>query len=292
MRVFVTGATGTIGTAVLENLVAREHDVTALTRSQITRQQVLAAGGTPHAGDLRVPTEWMREAVRHDAIVHMATTFEDDMADTDDQVISTLLEQAHQVSHQPRVIYTGGCWLYGATKGVVADEGHPFDPLPAFAWMTRNAKRLLASSAVSTAVVHPAMVYHEGGGAFARFIEAAEAGRPIEIWGSETARWPLIHRRDLAEVYGALLDRLDLVGHFNAVAETGVPVRHIADAIAAKRASTIPHVIIPTETLVARYGDWALGPSLDQQMSGDKLHWMLDWTPEITDFRATEWFSI
>ncbi len=290
MRVFVTGGTGSIGTAVLTQLVAEGHQVTALTRSQSARQKVQAVGGTPYAGDLRTPDDWVRQAVQHHAIVHLATTFEDDMAETDDQVVSALLSEAVKVPHRLRLVYTGGCWLYGETGDEVADEDRPFAPLPAFAWMVRNARRLLDSDLFATAVVHPAMVYHEDGGAFARFLDAVRGDDPIEIWGTAQARWPLIHRRDLANVYAGLVARPDLVGHFNAVAETGIAVRQIADAIAAHWGRGKPHRIIPSGTLRETYGDWALGPSLDQQMRGDKLERLLGWRPNITDFRQSDVF--
>ncbi|WP_299955262.1 NAD-dependent epimerase/dehydratase family protein [uncultured Roseobacter sp.] len=291
MRVFITGATGTIGTAILHQLVAEGHEVTALTRSQTARQCIMAAGATPYAGDLRTPDDWARQAVGHDAIVHTAATFEDDMAKVDNGVITALLESVRKRRHRPRLLYTGGCWLYGETKDRVADEEHRFAPLPAFAWMVRHATRLLASPDFSTAIVHPAMVYHRTGGVLERFMSDAAQGRPIEIWGTGATRWPIIHRTDLADVYCALLMRGDLVGHFNAVAEEGVPVREIADHIARHHGSHHPHVVVPTETLVARHGAWARGPTLDQQMTAQKLHRLLGWTPKNGDYRASDLFD-
>ncbi len=290
-NVFATGATGSIGTAVLRALVARGHNVTALTRSQSARQKVASAGACPYAGDLRAPDDWARKAVTHDAIVHLASTLDDDMADADDRTVAALLDAAKRVTHRPRLIYTGGCWLYGATGEIVADEEHPFDPLPAFAWMTRNAKRLLATAAFSTAVIHPAIVYHEAGGAFDSFIRAARQKQAIEIWGHGDTRWPLIHRRDLADIYCTMVQRPDLIGHFNAVAEEGVRVRLIADHIAEHFGTSKPHRILASDVLIAEHGDWALGPTLDQQMSGDKLRRLLGWTPAIPDFRKADLLS-
>lgn len=291
MRVFITGATGTIGTAILHQLVAEGHEVTALTRSQTGRQCVMAAGATPYAGDLRTPGDWTRHAVSHDAIVHTAATFDENMGKVDDGVVTALLESVRKERHRPRLLYTGGCWLYGETGERVADEDHPFAPLPAFAWMLRHATRLLASPDFSTAIIHPAMVYCRTGGVLQRFMSDAAQRRPIEIWGTRAARWPIIHRQDLADVYCALLTRGDLLGHFNAVSERGVPVEEIADHIARYHGSRHPHVVVPTETLVARHGAWARGPTMDQQMTAQKLHRLLGWTPKHGDYRASDLFE-
>lgn len=291
MRVFLTGATGTVGTAILDALLARGHAVTALTRSHSSRQKARSAGAVPCVGDLRTPDSWIREAVAHDALVHTATTFERDMGHTDDGVVSALLEAVKDTHHPLRVLYTGGCWLYGATGDYIARDDAPFHPLPSFSWMVRNAQRLLACTGLSTAIVHPALVYHAGGGVFDRLIAAAKQGHPIEIWGSADIRWPLIHRRDLAGVYTGVLTRPDLIGSFNAVAETGVRVGDIADHIATFYGSGQAHVLVPPDTLVARHGYQALGPLLDQQMSAPRLRRVLGWGPQFTDFRTSDLFA-
>ncbi|WP_300014272.1 NAD-dependent epimerase/dehydratase family protein [uncultured Roseobacter sp.] len=290
VRVFITGATGTIGTAILRKLVADGHDVTALTRSQSARQSVMAAGATPYAGDLRVPEDWARHAVTHEAIIHTATTFDKDMAEVDGRLVAALLEKVKKVRQRPRLLYTGGCWLYGDTSETSADEDHPFNPVPAFAWMVQHARQLLASPDFSTAVIHPALVYHAAGGVLESFMSAATCGQPIEIWGTLDARWPLIHRQDLADVYGALLVRCDLIGHFNAVAEEGVPVQQIADFIAHYSGSEHPHFVVPMDALITRHGAAALGPTLKQGMTAQKLQRLLGWTPKQLDYRASDLF--
>jgi len=118
-----------------------------------------------------------------------------------------------------RLIYTGGVWLYGATGDNPADDsaaaGTPFHPIADFAWAVNNGKALLASPQFSTAVNHPAMVYHQTGDAFARYIARAQDHSPIEIWGRGATRWPLVHRDDLAVAYRLLLEQPILTGHFN-----------------------------------------------------------------------------
>jgi nucleoside-diphosphate-sugar epimerase len=292
MRVFILGGTGSIGTALVRDLRARAHDVVALSRSNMSDEKVRSFGATPRRGDLRDPATWIDEAFEHDAIVHVAATFTEDMGEVDNQVVSEFIGAAKAANDKRRLLYTGGCWLYGETGSDIAIEERPFDPLPAFAWMVENAKRLLETPNLSTAIVHPAMVYHPHGGVFAHFFEAAHQGRPIEIWGSPDTRWPIIHRSDLARAYSGLLDRPDLTGHFNVTAEQGVWVGDIARTIARACGNDLPPVITNVEDLIARHGTWAKGPTLDQQMSAAKLSALTGWTPAITDYRKSDLFDI
>lgn len=205
MRVFVLGGTGTIGTAVVAELVRRNHQVLALSRSEKSDDLLIAAGAAPFRGDLAEPVSWAEAAVSSDAIIQAAATFGDDMGDVDAKAMKALMEAAEACDQPTRLIYTGGCWLYGETGDQIALEDRPFDPLPSFAWMVTQAQMLLAAPKLRTAVIHPAMVYDtRDGGVFHRFLAAAQADQRIEIWGNEAVRWPLIESSDLARPRGAL----------------------------------------------------------------------------------------
>lgn len=285
MRVFVLGGTGTVGYPIVLELRNRSHTVVALSRSPSSDERLRRAGATPFRGDLSRPTDWAAEAASHDAIVQAAATFDDDMGMIDEQAIAAVMQAALIRSVPLRLLYTGGCWLYGQTGDAVANENRPFAPLPCFSWMVERAGQLLQTRTLSTAVVHPAIVYDgDTGGAFADFLVAARAGQPIEIWGSADTRWPLIESSDLARAYCDLVERSDLVGHFNAVAETGVPVGRIATVIGEMAGSTGTRDVRSVQAVVDEYGAWAQGPTLDQQMSAAKLMGATAWRPRHTDF--------
>ena len=289
MQVFILGGTGSIGTAIVAELVKRSHKALGLSRSENSDQKLQSLGATPLRGDLAEPVVWAETALSCDAIIQVAATFEDNMGDVDATAMSGLRRAAERRSEKRRLIYTGGCWLYGETGDGVATECWPFNPLPSFAWMVAHAQMLLESHHFSTAVVHPAMVYHTGdGGVFRRYLSAAKAGQPIEIWGSAATRWPLIERSDLARIYCDLAERPELVGHFNAVAEEGVAVGEIASAIS--DAYGLPHEVTVRrdEDVIAEYGAWAKGPMLDQQMSGQKVKTALGWGPVFADYRCSD----
>lgn len=198
MKVLVLGATGSIGTAVTKELIANDHEVIALSRSIGSDAKLRDWGAVPFRGDLREPEQWADMLRDCDGIIQVATTFTDDMGHVDRAVVEALEQAARRFGIRPRLIYTGGCWLFGQTGDLVATEETPFDPLVDFAWAVDTAAKLLASPWFSCAVIHPAMVCHEGGGVFARFASAARAQNPVEIWGDSSTRWPVIHRDDLA----------------------------------------------------------------------------------------------
>lgn len=288
MNVLVLGATGSIGAAVARELKNSGHHVVTLARSDKARLALQEQRYQVISGDLRAPDAWMGALGAIDAIVHAAATFTDDMGAVDRQLLEALVEIFEDRSSQLRFVYTGGCWLYGESGDHVATESTPFNPIPAFSWMVENANYLRTCNAFSLAVIHPAMVYGPTGGVFTRFIEQARRGIPLELWGGPDVRWPLVHRNDLARAYALLVEQPVLQGHFNAASENGVPVGEIALAIARAFGRTGELVIRSAADAVREHGAWALGPTLDQQMSAAKLR-SAGWTPEITDYSELGW---
>ncbi|MDE1468473.1 NAD-dependent epimerase/dehydratase family protein [Aurantiacibacter sp. D1-12] len=288
MEVFVLGGTGSIGTAIARELHLRGHQATGLSRSLAADKKLLSCGVKPVRGRLENPKQWLHHAAVSDAVIQVAATFGDDMSNVDWVAMSALIEAARTRSKKLRMIYTGGCWLYGQTGNLIATENRPFKPLKPFAWMVAHSRELLRAPSMSTAVVHPAMVYHsDGGGVFERFSTAARAGHEIEVWGSINTRWPLIERSDLARAYCDLVERPELIGHFNAAAETGIPVGKIVSAIAQAHGCSANLTVRNVEEVVAEHGAWAEGPTLDQQMSNQKLRCTTGWKPLITDFEQS-----
>lgn len=288
MKVLILGGTGSIGTAVTQELIRHGHDVTGLSRSELSDRKLERMGARPLRGDLRAPGPWVREAARTDGLIQLAATFEDDMGEADTAAVTAILQQAALRPEPLRMIYTGGCWLYGATGSQIADETSPMRPIKPFAWMQKNARLVLASPDISAAVIHPALVYHEDGGAFSRYLAAASEAKPFEIWGSISTRWPLIQREDLARAYRLLLENPDLSGHFNASAQDGVPVAEITREIARRRGHDGGYVVRSLKHVLCKYGSWAEGPTLDQQMGSEKLRRLTGWQPRFSSFHTAQ----
>lgn len=285
MKILILGGTGAIGSAVTAELAAARHQVIGLCRSQASAQQLAALGAQPVLGDLRAPGGW-RAALRDvDAVIQLASTFEADMGAVDTATIETIGLEARRRQHPLRVLYTGGCWLYGETGDHIASETSARRPISAFAWMQQNARLLLDAPHINCCVVHPAMVYHEnGGGVFARLLQQASVGMPLEVWGSLHTRWPLVHRRDLARAYRMLLERPWLGGHYNVAAQSGVPVQDILREIIKRHRHDGAYVVRNRKHVMKKYGAWAEGPTLDQQIRAQKIYESCGWVPEVSDF--------
>ncbi len=174
MRVLVLGGTGSIGSAVVKELLRNRHEVLGLARSERSATVIAGFGAAPLIGDIRQPEGWVGVIPPVDAVLHAATDFSDDMGDVDDRLLDMLLPVLGTMQ-RPRFIYTGGCWLYGETGSEVATETMPFNPLPAFAWSVPMLERVLGSAEIEPLIVHPAMVYTHDGGVLSSFIEDAKS---------------------------------------------------------------------------------------------------------------------
>ena len=124
----------------------------------------------------------------------------------DRRLLDALLPALAAQPNKPRFIYTGGCWLFGATGDAIATEATPFRPLPAFAWMVPNLQRVLEATEVDGIVIHPAMVYAGAGGVFRRFAADAVERDAVRVVAGERVRWPLVHAEDLASLYALALE--------------------------------------------------------------------------------------
>lgn len=286
MRVLILGATGTIGEEVTAELAGRGHELLALARTDEAERKLLAVGAAVFRGDLRNPRDWAHRIRDVDAVVHVAATFTEDMGEVDRQLVEALLQEAETARQKIRFLYTGGCWLYGVTGDRVADEATPFDPILSFAWMVDNARRVLEAPKLDSMIIHPAMVYDRDGGALRRLIASATEKGRVEIWGSADTRWPVVHRRDLAIAYRLVLEGGSPLRSYCVAAEQGVRVGAIAEALTRRFGLTEPPLVRPTEDVVAEQGDWAVGPTLDQQMTGARISRELGWTPAHRDILA------
>lgn len=159
MHVFVLGATGFIGTAVVRALIQRGHRLTGLTRSETSAVKLRSAGCQPLMGDIGRPTSWIDQLPPVDAVVHTACDVNTDMGAVDRRLLDALLARLAARSNKTRFVYTGGGWLFGPTRDGLATEETPFAPLPAFAWMVPHSQRVLAAPGIEGIVIHPAMVY-------------------------------------------------------------------------------------------------------------------------------------
>jgi nucleoside-diphosphate-sugar epimerase len=284
LRILVLGGTGSIGSAVVRELISRGHEVHGLTRTEVSATKLAGLGATPLHGDITSPEAWTGRLPQLDAVIHAACNVDSDMGAIDRRLLDYLLPPLGAQANRPRFIYTGGCWLFGATGEAIATEETALDPLPAFAWMVPHLARVLAAHEVDSIVIHPAMVYTADGGVFDRFARDAATRSAVRVVGSETVRWPLVHSDDLATLYALALERAPARSTWIGAASDGVTVGRIARAFARRFGTRDqdPH-IISADAAAAEWGEWARGYARDQRLSGAKARRELGWRPTHLD---------
>lgn len=284
MRVFVLGGTGSIGSPMVRGLIGRGHEVWALARSDSSASKLAQMGAAAVAGDIASPERWIARLPLLDAVIHAACDFSSDMGAIDARLLDTLLPALAVQPNRPRFIYTGGCWLFGATGDEIATEETRFRPLPAFAWMVPQLQRILESPEIDGIVIHPAMVYEPASGVFSRFARDAVERDAIRVVAGEEVRWPLVHAEDLAELYALALEHAPARASYIGAAIEGFAVGRIARAFA-KRFGTRQQQpqIISADAIAAELGEWARGYGLDQRLSGARARRELGWNPKHLD---------
>jgi nucleoside-diphosphate-sugar epimerase len=279
MRVFITGGTGLIGSAVVAELHGNGHSVLALARSDASALAAEAAGAEVLRGglaDLNVLRAGVGQA---DGVIHLA--FANDFSSPD--------AVAQAVAEESAALATLGDELLGSDRPIVTVSGTPYvpgrasteaDPLPTDGPVGGRSRAVmavlgLASRGVrSTAVRLPRTVHNEGRGGFAGMLtEIARRTRVSGYPGDGAQRWPAVHALDAAVVFRLALERAPAGTSWHAVADEGDEVRDIAAVIG--RRLGLPVEAVPQET----YGP--LGPifSTDQPASSVHTREALGWEP-------------
>ena len=285
MRVLVLGGTGSIGAPVVSALISRRHEVLGLARNDTAADVLRSRGVQPVHGDIRWPRDWAGIAESVDAVIQVAGDFAPDADTVGRNLISTLLGrlEARGGSVPPAYIYTGGCWLYGATGDRVATEDSALDAPAEWAWSIDHMKVVLSTPHVRSIVIHPAMVYERDGGVLAQFRDdLARLGR-IRIFGHENIRWPMVHRADIGELYALALERAPRNATYNGAAVESITVGTLARAMARRAGVEATPLVRPVDEAVTEFGEWARGYTIDQRMSGSKARRELRWLPTHTD---------
>lgn len=281
MQVFVTGATGYIGSAVVAALLRAGHRVCGLTRSRERADELSAAGVAPVVGELSNPGTYASAAGRCDALLHLGFEAGPRAAEVDRIALEALLEAA-DVARRPRlVVYTSGVWVMGAHRGMPAAEDDPPAPLPVVAW--RPALETLALAAgggrVATAVVRPGCVYGGRGGLYGRLLQDAVEEHEVRLTGDGRNAWAAVYLDDLAELYRLLVVRRP-DGLYHATDGSSDALQDVAEAfLDAAGGGTVS--LRPLKEALRTDGPFAEGLALDQRVSSDKARRELGWRPRL-----------
>lgn len=270
MRVFMTGASGYIGSAVARELVRAGHEVTGLHHAAETAEIVRAAGATPIRGNLADPATYAEAAADHEVVIHLAADRENPVV-ADAAAVDTLIEAAR--SHMIRdahLIYTSGCWVLGDTGGVLADEDYPADhPAELVAWRPAHEERVLGipgeGSDLTATVIRPGMVYGGGAGLVTpMFASVAEEGAARFVGDGEN-HWSMVHRNDLATLYLRVVEER-ASGIFHGVDGSPTRVVDVARAASEAAGAGVETRSIPVEEARESLGAVADALVLDQTL--------------------------
>jgi nucleoside-diphosphate-sugar epimerase len=282
MQIFLTGATGYIGSAVLDALIKGGHQLTAMARDKEKAERLAAHGATPVVADISTPKRYLTAVKAADAVVYAAADTSPKRVQLERQALETMLGaqvQASQADGKVRTfVYTSGVWVLGrAIKG--ADESAPLDPPELVAWRPAHEDLVLSafSSTLRTVVVRPGIVYGGGRGIVADLIKDALNGL-VRVVGPGKNRWPLVYDRDLGDLYLRILESPTAAGIFHANDEEDERVADIVEAIAGHVPQKPDIRYMPMEEAHKKFGTYADALALDQKVRSPKAR-ALGWTP-------------
>jgi len=281
MRIFVTGATGFIGSALVTELLAAGHQVLGLCRSPEKAAGLAAAGAEVHRGSIQDLDSLQAGAARSDGVIHLA--FQHDFSKfkancEDDRRVIRTLGTALAGSKRPLVV-TSGTGLANTVPGQLAREEGALissDVIPRAASEEEAAS--VAADGVNVSVVRLPQVHDTSKqGLVSWVIQIAREKGVCAYIGDGRNRWPAAHLLDVARLYRLAIEKAEPGARYHAVAEEGISLKDISEAIG--RRLGIPVKSIPADEAQAYFGWLAMFAGRDSPASSAQTRTKLGWQP-------------
>jgi nucleoside-diphosphate-sugar epimerase len=296
MRVFVTGATGFVGSAIVQELINAGHQVVGLARSDAGAKSLIAAGAQVHRGDLEDLESLRSGAAMSDGVIHTAFNHDFSKFAANCEMDSRAIEAMGDVlvgSDHPLLI-TSGTGMGNAVPGQPATENHfdPNHPNPRKASEVAGAS--VADRGVNVSVVRLPQVHDTvKQGLITYAVQLAREKGVSAYIGDGLNRWPAAHVLDVAHLYRLALEKHEADSRYNAVAEEGVSMREITEVIG--RGLKLPVVSLSPEEAPTHFGWLAMFAGFDMPASSAQTQQRLGWRPTgpglIADLEQMRYFE-
>jgi nucleoside-diphosphate-sugar epimerase len=295
MKIFVTGATGFIGSAIVPELINAGHQVLGLSRSDAGAKSLVAAGAQVHRGDLKDLESLrggaaMSDAVIHTAFVHDFSKFAEN-CEIDGRAIETL-GSVLEGSDRPFIVTSGTGGL--AAPGQIATEDNDIPPNFPFPRVSEQMALALVRKGCRASVMRLPQVHDTAKQGLVTYLIAVAREKGVSAYVGEGGnRWSAAHVLDVARLYRLALEKHEAGAKYHAVAEEGVAMRDIAEAIG--RTLKVRVVSLSPEQAQAHFGWLSMFASNDLQASSAQTRRKLGWNPTgpglIADLQRLSYFA-
>jgi nucleoside-diphosphate-sugar epimerase len=297
MRVFVTGSTGFVGSAVVQELLGAGHQVLGLVRSDAGAQALAATGAAVHRGDLQDLDSLREGAAQSDAVIHTAfihdfSKFKEN-CEIDRRAIAALGDPL-EGSSKPLII-TSGTGLLRADRPVTEEDGYTSGPNAIPRVATEESADAVKARGVNVSIMRlPPSVHGDGDHGFVPMLIAMAREKGVSAYiGEGRNLWPAVHRLDAARLYRLALEKNAGPRRYHAVAEPGVPFKEIATVIG-KRLG-VPVVSKSPEDAAAHFTWFAHFAAMDNHASSEQTRTATGWNPTqpglIADIDRPRYFT-